>query len=86
MIRLQNISVTNQSVQITYVEPTEIDTDSGIMEARILDIPHEVLPQEFMDELLDIALQLIDHGRAVRRLPRDELRGLVGPPKVSHEH
>jgi hypothetical protein len=80
MIRLQNIAITNQSVQITYVEPADNDTGSGVMEARILDLPHEIVPQAFVDELLDIAVQLIDHGRAVRRLPRQDLRDLIGPP------
>jgi hypothetical protein len=76
MIRLQQIAVTNEYVSVTYVEEAEIHLDSGIIEARNIEIPHDVLPQSLLDELIDCAVQIIDHARAVRRMPVGEFRGL----------
>ena len=69
MIRLQNIINTNDSLQITFVREEDIDTQSGVMEGRVLDIPHAALDQRLMDELIDVVEQLIDEARVLRRRP-----------------
>lgn len=68
-MRLQNVVNTNDSLQITYIEETDIHTDSGIMTARIIDIPHPTLPQDLLDELVEAAERIIDHARVVQRQP-----------------
>ena len=74
MIRLQGVAITNDGVQIAYVQEADIHTDSGIMESRTIDIPHESLPQALLEDLIDSAMQIIDHARVVRRNPTDEYR------------
>lgn len=71
MIRLQNIINTNDSLQITYINDADVDPGTGIMEARMLDIPHGVLDQRLMDELIDVVHQFIEEARVLRRRPDD---------------
>lgn len=69
MIRLQNVINTNDSLQITYINEADIDSQSGIMEARTLDIPHAVLDPRLMADLVDSVEQIIEEGRVLRRRP-----------------
>lgn len=71
-MRLQSLVNTNDSVQITYLEEADIDTQTGIMEARVLDVPHAVIPQEHMDDLVDSVEQILDVARVARRRPVDQ--------------
>lgn len=73
-MRLQSVIISNESVQITYVEESDLHPPSGIMEARTIDVPHDALPQPLLDDLIDSALQIIDHARTVRRQPVDQFR------------
>jgi hypothetical protein len=68
-MRIQNIANTNDGLQITYIEEADIHTDSGIMTARIVDIPHPSLPQDLLDELIEAAERIVDHARVVQRHP-----------------
>lgn len=69
MIRLQNIINTNDSLQVTFINEADIDTQSGIMEARTLDIPHGALDPRLMAELVDWVEQLVEEARVLRRRP-----------------
>lgn len=70
-MRLQTIVNSNESLQITYVDEADIHTDTGIMTARTVDIPHAALPQALLDDLVDSATQILDHARVVQRQPID---------------
>lgn len=70
-IRVQSVINTNHGLQVTYVNEADIDEKSGIMEARTLDLPHEVIAQPVMDELVDAVKQLIEVARVARRRPED---------------
>jgi hypothetical protein len=69
MMRLQNVINTNDSLQITYIEESDIDSHSGIMEARTLDIPHATLDPRLMADLIDSIQQIIEEARVLRRRP-----------------
>lgn len=73
-MRVQSIIISNESVQITYVEESDIHAASGIMEARTVDIPHDTLDPRLLEDLVDSALQIIIETRTIRRQPVDEFR------------
>lgn len=73
MIRLQNVINTNESLQVTYIREDDIDSRTGIMEARTLDIPHEVLDPRLIADLIDAVEQIIEEVRVLRRLPEPSL-------------
>jgi hypothetical protein len=73
-MRLQSIVNSNASLQITYIEEADIHEDSGIMIARTVDIPHPSLPQHLLDEVVDIAEQIIDFARVTQREPIEQFR------------
>jgi hypothetical protein len=73
-MRVQSIVNTNDGLQLTYILEADIHEQSGIMTARTVDIPHAVLPQHLLDELVDIAHQIIDHARVVQREPEEQFR------------
>lgn len=70
--RLQTIAVTNESLQVTYIEEGNIYGDSGIVIVTTIDLPHHQVPQGTMDELLDIVIDLRDHVRVLTRQAPDE--------------
>lgn len=71
-MRLQSIINSNHSLQITYIEEADIDEDTGVMLARTVDIPHAVLPQHLLDEVVDVAEQVIEFARVTVRAPVDQ--------------
>jgi hypothetical protein len=71
-MRLQSIVNTNDSLQISFLEEADIDTQTGIMEARVLDVPHAVIPQEHMDDLVDSVEQILEVARVARRRPVEQ--------------
>lgn len=73
-MRLQSIVNSNASLQITYIEEADIHEGSGIMLARTVDIPHPVLPQHLLDEVVDVAEQIIDFARVTQREPAEQFR------------
>jgi hypothetical protein len=73
-VRLQSVVNNNSGIQITYLLESDQHPDSGIMEARTLDIPHEALPQDLLDDLVDSAESIVEHARVVRRAPVDQFR------------
>jgi hypothetical protein len=74
MIRLQSLVNTNDGLQITYIEDADIHQGSGVMMARTVDIPHAVLPQALLDEIIDSALQVIEFARVTIREPVEQFR------------
>lgn len=70
-MRIQSIINTNNSLQVTYLEEADIDEETGVMEARTVDIPHAIVPQEIIDELQDITRQILDVARVARHRPVD---------------
>lgn len=72
-MRVQSVINTNHGMQITYVEEADIDTDTGIVVARTLEIPHEVLDQVLVDDLTDWVVQVVDAARVLRHQPRPDL-------------
>lgn len=73
-LRIQSIVNTNAGLQLTYILEQDIHESSGIMTARTVDIPHAVLPQHLLDELVDVAHQLVEHARVVQREPQEQFR------------
>lgn len=73
-MRIQSIVMTNDVVQLTYLEEAGVNTDTGIVEARVLEIPHAVLPQALIDDLVDSAHSIIDEARVRNRQPADSFR------------
>lgn len=73
-LRLQSIVNTNAGLQVTYILEQDIHDKSGIMTARTVDIPHPVMPQHLLDELVDITHQIIEHARVVQREPEEQFR------------
>lgn len=73
-MRLQSIMNSNDSLQITYIEEADIHPASGVMMARTVDIPHAVLPQALLDEVVDSALQVIEFARVTIREPVEQFR------------
>lgn len=73
-MRLQSIINTNEGVQLTYILEADIHDASGVMTARTVDIPHAVLPQHLLDELVDVAHQIVEHARVVQREPVEQFR------------
>lgn len=74
VVRLQSIVNNNDSLQVTYIEEADIHTGSGLMMARTLDIPHPILPQHLLDELVDTVQQIIEHARIIQREPVEQFR------------
>lgn len=73
-MRLQSIVNSNHSLQITYIDEADIHEESGVMLARTVDIPHPVLPQHLLDEVVDVAEQIIDFARVTIREPAEQFR------------
>lgn len=73
-MRLQSIVNTNASLQITYIQEADIHEGSGIMLARTVDIPHAVLPQALLDEIVDSAAQIVEFARVTQREPVEQFR------------
>lgn len=68
-MRFQTVIFTNESVQITYSEESDFDPETGVAEARTLDIPHATLGEELFDDLQDSLEQIIDFARVAMRKP-----------------
>lgn len=77
MIRLRSIAVTNEVLLIDYVDDSDIHDRSGIVESRVLELPHHQVPRDLFDDLVDAVLQIIDNSRAIRRLPPQEAASLT---------
>lgn len=73
-MRLQSVILTNEGVQIMYVEESDNHSESGVMEARALDIPHEVLPQVLLDDLVEAAQAIVEEARVLRRQPLQQFK------------
>lgn len=71
-MRLQSIINTNHGLQVTYIDEADIHEESGVMVARTVDIPHPVLPQHLLDEVVDVAAQVIEFARVTIRAPADQ--------------
>lgn len=70
---VQSIAFGSGGVEISYLEPRESDTKTGISEYRTLVIPMGLVENE-LEELLDAASQLLDAAGVARRDPPQTLR------------
>lgn len=62
-IRLESITNTGDGLEILWADEADIDVRTGIVEARISRIPHEVIPNELVAELVDDVVQILDVAR-----------------------
>lgn len=68
-MQIQNVAFVNEGLQITYMEDRDFDEQTGIVEVRVLSIPHEVITHELMADLQDSVLQIVDAAAIARRRP-----------------
>lgn len=62
-IRLESITNTGDGLEILWADEADIDPRTGIVEARISRLPHEVIPHELITELVDDVIQILDAAR-----------------------
>jgi hypothetical protein len=62
-IRIESITNTGDGLEVIYADEVDIDYRSGIVEARVLRIPHDAIPQEHISDLIDWVVQLLDIAR-----------------------
>lgn len=74
-MQIQNVAFINEGLQITYLEDRDIDEQSGIVEVRVLSIPHSSITNELMSDLEDSVQQIIDAASVARRRPVASFRG-----------
>lgn len=70
-MQIQQVAFTNSSVQITYIEEADVHSDSGIIKASTLDIPHECIPNALFAELQEAIHDVIEQARVTMRKPVD---------------
>jgi hypothetical protein len=68
-MRFQTVIFTNETVQVTYSEESDYDPESGIAQARTLDIPHASLDAELFNDLHDSLNQIVDAAHVSMRKP-----------------
>lgn len=73
-MRLQSVVLTNEGMQVMYLDEADIHTDTGVMEAHALDIPHAVLPDDLLAELVEAAETIVEHIRVLNRQPLDSFK------------
>lgn len=73
-MRIQSIVMTNDAVEIGYIEEADIDIDAGVMESRVVRIAHEALDQEYIDELETVVVQILDVARRKRHKVAEQFK------------
>lgn len=68
-MRFQTVIFTNDSMQVTYSEESDFDPESGIAQARTLEIPHASLEPELFNDLHDSLNQIVDAAHVSMRRP-----------------
>ena len=63
IIRVESITNTGDHIEISYAHETDVDYRSGVVESRVARIPHEAIPQELIEEIVDCAVQILDAAR-----------------------
>lgn len=71
---VQSIAFGDDSVQVAYLMPDAVHRDSGIIETRIIDIPHAVLESGLFNALNTAVLDILDEARQIQRQPIESLR------------
>jgi hypothetical protein len=62
-IRVESVTNTGDGLEILWADETDIDAASGLVEARVSRIPHELIPAELIAELVDDVIQILDAAR-----------------------
>lgn len=73
-VSIQSIQITDTEVSIQYVEEGGLDRSSGIIEAKMISIPHEVLPTSLLTDLVDSAQSILEEARVIRRKPAESFK------------
>lgn len=73
-MRIQSIINTNDAIEIAYIEEADIDVDAGVMESRVVRIAHEALPQDHIEELTNVVVEMLDLARRKRHRVADEFK------------
>ena len=73
-MHLQSIVNTGEYLEIAYVEDADVNIDAGVMTSHVVRLAHEALDQEYMDELLTLAKQILDVARRRRHGVADEFK------------
>lgn len=73
-MRLQSVVITNETVQVAYVEEDHVNSAAGILRGQVIELDQEVLPQALLDDLIDSANQIIDHFRLLEHRVADEFK------------
>lgn len=73
-MRLQSVVLTNEAIQIAYVDEADMNPTAGIMRGQVIELAHEVVPQALIDDLIDSANQIIDQFRLLEHKVADEFR------------
>lgn len=71
-MRLERIENQGDHLEIRYAEEDDIDYDAGVVVARIARIRHDKIPQDLVEQLLDVAVQILDVARLERHRVADK--------------
>jgi hypothetical protein len=71
-IRLELIENQGDHLEVRYADEADIDYDAGVVFARMARIRHDVIPQELVDELLDVTVRILDAARVQRHRVADK--------------
>jgi hypothetical protein len=70
-IRVESVTNTGDGLEILWADESDIDYPTGVIEARMSRIPHDVIPNELVTDLVDCVLQILDAARLHRNRVAD---------------
>jgi len=68
-MRVQQVSLFNEFVQVAYLEDDETYRTTGIQSVRMLDIPHGIIGEALFADLIDSVQQIVDEAHVQMRKP-----------------
>ena len=71
---IQNVVFGDRGIQITYLPADGINPQTGIVELTVLEVPHELLEQHRLDDLIEAVEGIIDDARVANRQPAQQFR------------
>jgi len=75
MIRVESITNVGDNIEISWADDADVDYQSGIIESRLTRIPHEAIPNEHIEELVDLAVQMLDAARVHKHRVAESFTG-----------
>lgn len=71
-VRLERIENQGDHIEVRYAEEEDIDYDAGVIFARVARIRHDKIPQDLIEQLIDVAVQILEVARLERHRVADK--------------